>query len=104
MEEKGKWMMARWKKGKRLTPGIFRLPVSKIASGWYSDKYFLRTREVLKKDRREAHVLMQVFTREAGVVCGLDEAAAVLKLCARHTRHSKNVIIRSLFDGDRVKA
>ncbi|MBI4430428.1 MAG: nicotinate phosphoribosyltransferase [Candidatus Omnitrophica bacterium] len=92
--------MVRWKKGVRLKPGVFKLPVRKIASGWYSDKYFLRTRDVLKKDRRRADVIMQVFARELAVVCGLDEAAAVIKLCADR---SKNLKIRALFDGERVK-
>ena len=93
--------MVRWKKGVRLKPNVFKLPIQKIASGWYSDKYFLRTREVLRKDRRNAQVLMQVFAREDAVVCGLDEASAVIKLCAQRPKQLK---VRALFDGDYVKS
>lgn len=93
--------MVRWKKGVRLRPSVFKLPVHKIASGWYSDKYFLRTQEVLRKDQHKVQVLMQVFARKDAVVCGLDEASAVLKLCSKFAKQLK---VRALFDGDRVKS
>lgn len=89
-----------WKRGKRVKPGIFALPVDKIKSGWYSDKYFVRTREVLIKDNRHTRVLMQVFCRTKSIVCGLDEAVAVLKLCSDRPRELK---IHALFDGDPIK-
>ena len=34
----------------RLDPEIFHLPVEKMREGYYSDKYFVRTRELLLKD------------------------------------------------------
>ena len=89
-----------WKKGKRVKPGVFKLPIQKIKKGWYSDKYFVRTREVLVKDNRHPHVVMQVFTRRKSIVCGLDEAVAVLKLCSDKP---KKLCIRALFDGDQIK-
>lgn len=89
-----------WKKGKRLDLSVFKLPVDAIKSGWYSDKYFVRTREVLLKDNVHPRVLMQVFTREHCVVCGLDEAIAVLKQCS----DSPDALsIKALHDGDAVK-
>lgn len=93
--------MTRWEKGVRLKPEVFKLPVRKIASGWYSDKYFLRTREILKKAGRHARVLMQIFGRAPAVVCGLDEAIAVLKRCASHP---EELNIRALYDGERVRS
>lgn len=92
--------MVKWVKGKRLTPQIFRLPVTKIRSGWYSDKYFVRTREVLLKDNHHPHVLMQVFARESGIVCGIDEAIAILRLCADRP---KGLVIKALYDGDEIR-
>lgn len=92
--------MTKWVKGKRLPPEIFKLPVQKIKSGWYSDKYFVRTKEVLLKDNHHPVVLMQIFAREEAVVCGLDEAIAVLKLCADRPRE---LVIKALHDGDRIK-
>ena len=93
--------MTKWKYGKRLKPSIFDIPVSKIKKGWYSDKYFVRTKEILEKDNNHSRVLMQVFCRKNAVVCGLDEAIAVLKLCAERSNELK---IRALYDGDEVKA
>ena len=92
--------MARWVKGRRLKPGVFKLPVAKIRSGWYSDKYFVRTREILKKDNNHVPVLMQVFTRKPGVVCGIDEAIAVLRLCSDRPEKLK---IKALHDGDKIR-
>lgn len=92
--------MTKWAKGRRLKPEIFKLPVEKIKNGWYSDKYFVRTKEVLLKDNRHPKVLMQVFTRDESIVCGLDEAIAILRLCA--DRPDK-LIIKALYDGDKIK-
>lgn len=93
--------MAKWKYGVRLKPSIFDIPVDKIKNGWYSDKYFVRTKKVLELDNNHTPVLMQVFCRKPAVVCGLDEAIAILKLCADRPEKLK---IKSLYDGDEVKA
>lgn len=93
--------MAKWQYGKRLDPSVFDIPVEKIKSGWYSDKYFVRTKEILEKDSNHTKVLMQVFCRKDAVVCGLDEAIAVLKLCAARP---EELAIKALYDGDEVKA
>jgi nicotinate phosphoribosyltransferase len=92
--------MARWVKGRRLRPEVFKLPAAKIRSGWYSDKYFVRTREILMKDKNHTSVLMQVFTRKPGVVCGIDEAIAALRLCSDKPKQLK---IKALFDGDEIR-
>lgn len=92
--------MGKRRRGRRLKPAVFRLPVQKIKSGWYSDKYFIRTREVLLKDNRHPDVVMQVFGREESIVCGLDEAIAVLRLSAYK---STGLRIRALHDGDHIK-
>jgi len=85
----------------RLDPKIFNIPVEKIRKGWYSDKYFVRTKEVLERDHRHTRVLMQVFCRKEAVLCGMDEAIAILKLGAVNP---ENLTIRALRDGDRIKA
>ena len=66
----------------RLDPGVFRLPVDKIAEGWYTDAYFNFTRELLLESGRHPHVTMQVFQKRVSVLGGIDEAIAVLKLCS----------------------
>ena len=35
---------------RRLDPEIFNLPVAKMRAGYYSDKYFVRAREILLAD------------------------------------------------------
>ena len=82
---------------KRVSPEVFGLPVEEIKRGFYSDKYFVRAREILKKDGNSARVLMQVFARKPGIICGMDEAIAVLKVGAEDP---DDLVIHGLFDGD----
>lgn len=66
-------------------PSRWRLPVDDLRAGFYSAKYFVRTKAILEADpaARDRHVLMQVFQKgENTVVCGLDESVAVLKAAA----------------------
>ena len=66
----------------RLDPAIFRLPVDRIRHGYYSDAYFVYTKEVLEDEGHHPHVTMQVFQKKESVLGGIDEAIAILKLCA----------------------
>lgn len=66
----------------RLHPDVFRLPVERIRSGWYTDAYFNFTRELLEHEERRPRVTMQVFQKKSSVLGGIDEAIAVLKQCA----------------------
>ena len=66
----------------RLDPAIFHLPVERMREGYYSDKYFVRTRELLLKDGHRPCVTMQVFGKSHGFLGGIDEAIAILKLCS----------------------
>ena len=83
----------------RLDPSIFHLPVEKMREGYYSDKYFVRAREILLADRHHPHVVMQVFGKARAYLGGLDEAIAILKLCAFEWR---DLTVRALYDGDEV--
>ena len=85
---------------KRLDPAVFDLPVERIRSGFYSDKYFERTREVLLAEQHRPHVLMQVSAKHAGHVGGIDEAIAILKLGAGDW---SALGVQALFDGDRLE-
>src|SRR3954454_17947757 len=66
----------------RLDPSVFRLPVDKLRSGYYTDQYFNLTRDLLETEGRRPQVLMQVFQKEDSVLGGVDEAVAILKECA----------------------
>lgn len=84
----------------RLDPDIFHLPVERMRSGYYSDKYFVRTREILLADRHRPRLTMQVFGKTHAFLGGVDEAIAILKLCASEW---DELAVRALYDGDEVE-
>ena len=84
----------------RLDPHIFNLPVEKMRSGYYSDKYFVRAREVLLADGNRPRVTMQVFGKQHAFLGGVDEAIAILKLCAIEWPELE---VLALYDGDEVE-
>ena len=84
----------------RLDPGIFHLPVDKMRAGYYSDKYFVRAREILMADDYRPQVTMQVFGKTRAFLGGIDEAIAILKLCSLEW---SALTVRALYDGDEVK-
>jgi nicotinate phosphoribosyltransferase len=83
----------------RLDPEIFNLPVAKMRAGYYSDKYFVRAREILLADRARPRVTMQVFGKANAFLGGMDEAIAILKLCAIEWSELE---VHALYDGDEV--
>jgi nicotinate phosphoribosyltransferase len=102
-------------RGKRLDPRVFALPVDRIREGYYSDAYFNYTKAVLEHDGRHPRVVMQVFQKSDGVVLGgMDEAIAVLKLCAGRFAEGadggrwlpgwRELTVEALHDGDEVSA
>jgi nicotinate phosphoribosyltransferase len=84
----------------RLDPEVFDLPVEKMRAGYYTDAYFNHTRAALLADGRHPHVVMQVFQKNDAWLGGMDEAIAILKLCAREP---DGLEIRALYDGDRIE-
>src|ERR1700710_2531139 len=66
----------------RLAPEVFRLPVEKIRDAYYSDTYFALTKELLEAEGRRPRVTMQVFAKRQGLLGGIDEAPAGLRLCS----------------------
>ncbi len=84
----------------RLDPSIFHLPVEKMREGYYSDKYFVRAREVLLTDHQRPCVTMQVFGKVHAFLGGIDEAIAILKLCGEKWEELE---VRALYDGDEIE-
>jgi len=84
---------------KRLPAETFDIPIEAVKSGLYSDKYFTRTRSILLADGNRNRVLMQVFCRTKGVLCGIDEAIAIVRTCAFHPERLE---IAALYDGNAV--
>jgi nicotinate phosphoribosyltransferase len=85
---------------RRLDPEIFHLPVEKMREGYYSDKYFVRARELLRKDRHRPRVTMQVFGKSHAYLGGIDEAIAILKLCAERW---DELVVHALYDGEEIQ-
>lgn len=85
---------------RRLDPEIFNLPVAKMRAGYYSDKYFVRARDILVTDRYRPRVTMQVFGKRHAFLGGVDEAIAILKLCAIEWPELE---VHALHDGDGVE-
>jgi len=93
----------------RLSPEIFRLPVQRIRDGYYSDAYFVLTKQLLQDEGEHPHVTMQVFQKQESVLGGIDEAIAVLKTCAGHYGADgewvsgwDRLVVQALHEGDRI--
>jgi nicotinate phosphoribosyltransferase len=84
---------------RRLDPAIFHLPVEKMREGYYSDKYFVRARDLLRKDRHRPRVTMQVFGKTDAYLGGIDEAIAILRLCSERW---DDLVVHALYDGDQI--
>ena len=78
---------------------MFHLPVERMREGYYSDKYFVRARDILKADRHAPRVTMQVFGKAHAYLGGMDEAIAILKSCADDWSALE---VRALYDGDAI--
>src|SRR3954470_8742767 len=87
-------------RARRLAPEVFDLPVEKMREGYYTDAYFNHTRQVLLRDDRQPRVVMQVFQKRHSYLGGIDEAIAVLKLCADDW---DDLTVHALYDGDPVE-
>jgi nicotinate phosphoribosyltransferase len=85
---------------KRLDPAIFDLPVEKMRAGWYTDAYFNHARATLIEDGRHPNVVMQVFQKRDAYLGGMDEAIAILKLCADTF---SDLTVHALYDGDSIE-
>src|SRR4051812_1084286 len=92
--------MAQTARRERLDPSVFDLPVEKMRAGWYTDAYFNYTRDVLLREGSHPRVVMQIFQKRNAYLGGMDEAIAILKLCAHEY---DGLEIRALYDGDRIE-
>ena len=75
---------------------IFDLPVHEIRRGYRSDVYFWRAKRTLEASHRSNTATVQVFQKGEAVVCGIEEALAILMLGIGHYRNSNHAF--ELFD------
>jgi nicotinate phosphoribosyltransferase len=92
----------------RLDPAIFRIPVDRIRAGYYSDAYFVYTKQLLEDEDHHPRVTMQVFQKKDSVLGGIDEAIALLKLCSGHEQDGEwipgwdQLEVAALHEGDAI--
>ena len=67
---------------KRLQSHLFDLPVQELRRGYRSDIYFWREKRTLETHHLHPQVVMQVFQKRDAILCGIDEAIAILKLAS----------------------
>jgi nicotinate phosphoribosyltransferase len=94
----------------RLDPAVFNLPVGRIRRGYYSDAYFVSTRDLLEAQGRSPRVLMQVFQKQESILGGIDEAIAILKLGAGHEDPEggwrpawHDLEVKALYEGETIE-
>jgi nicotinate phosphoribosyltransferase len=94
----------------RLPVSVFRLPVQRIRSGYYSDAYFNYTKALLEAEGRHPQVVLQVFQRQPeAVLGGIDEAIAIVRQCAGRRRSDgswesgwRRLALHALHEGDHI--
>lgn len=87
----------------RIAPEVFDLPVEAIRRGDYTDRYFVRARDILRDEGRHPAVTMQVFLKEEAVLAGTDEALALLRLCLTEGYDFGDLEVWSLPEGAPVE-
>jgi nicotinate phosphoribosyltransferase len=76
-----------------------RHPSREILSGESADVYFARAEEILSREGLDPVVVMEVFARQAGVLCGIDEAKVLLAhVLGEAPPHE--AVVEALADGD----
>jgi nicotinate phosphoribosyltransferase len=80
----------------RLPFHVFDLPIQEIRRGYRSDVYFWREKLILERDHYNPLVTMQVFQKKQAILCGVDEAIAILRVGTGHYTDLKRA--HALFD------
>jgi nicotinate phosphoribosyltransferase len=83
--------------------GITRTPPSReILSGDSADVYFARAARILEREGLDPVVVMEVFTRQSAVLCGIDEAKNLLAHVLAGA-DADETQVEALADGDRIE-
>jgi nicotinate phosphoribosyltransferase len=93
----------------RLAPEVFRLPVARLRDGYYADAYFVYTKQLLEDVGHHPRVLMQIFQKQEGLLGGIDEAIAIVKLGAGRRGSEgewvpgwEDLVVHALYEGDAI--
>jgi nicotinate phosphoribosyltransferase len=86
---------------KRLDPASFELPAEELRRGTYAHPTAVWARDVLIADGRSPLVTVQFASEQSGLLGGIDEAVAVLKVGIEDW---SQLTVHALYDGDRIEA
>lgn len=86
---------------RRLDPASFDLPADEIRRGAYAHATAVWARDVLLADGRSPVVTVQFATEQGGLLGGVDEAIALLKVAVDDW---SQLVVHALYDGDRIDA
>lgn len=75
-------------------------PAADVLSGETADVYFERARTILAAERLDPVVSMEIFARDAGILCGAEEAIAYLREIFAERDDDAPAVVESLHDGD----
>lgn len=76
-------------------------PTDEVLSGQTADVYFERAQAILQAEHLDPVVVMEVFSRDAGILCGAEEVHAFLgKVLGPGNGHDPVPVVESLSDGD----
>jgi nicotinate phosphoribosyltransferase len=78
---------------------VRRRPSRAVLKGDSADVYFYRAQQVLEREGINPVVVMEVFSRQSGVLCGIDEAKTMLAH-ALQSADPGEVTLEALSDGD----
>lgn len=83
----------------RLTNKTFHLD-ERYKDGYFSAAYFLKTEEIIREYHPDNTVTVQFFQRRHSVLCGIDEAIALIHTFAKNPQ---DLHIEALNDGDLIE-
>ena len=86
---------------KRLDASVFQLPVDRLRSGEYADRYAGIAAGALRAAKKNPRVLLQVTAKQDGVLSGIDEAIAILK---QGVEDWSSLALNALYEGDVIEA
>ncbi|WP_085524694.1 nicotinate phosphoribosyltransferase [Tuberibacillus sp. Marseille-P3662] len=84
---------------KRLTNKTFKFD-ERVGEGWFSAVYFIKSCDIASEYKPDNIVTMQFFQKKHAVLCGTDEAIAIIKTFAKNVEELE---VYSLKDGDKIE-
>ena len=91
-----------------LHEGLARFPASvfqfdqRMASGWLSDRYFVRTSATLQHAGLDPRVTLQVFAKKGGVLAGVYEGLRLLQTQLGNSCDPGEITVDTLLEGDLI--